>query len=301
MQNLNDLYFFTQVVEYGGFAPAGRELGIPKSKLSRRIALLEERLGVRLIQRSSRRFHVTDIGRVYLRHCKAMLVEAEAAQQAIDAIHSEPCGLIRMSCPTTLLHVHVSPMLNRFMTRYPQVQLQLDATNRRVDVLGEGLDLAIRVRPPPLEDSDLVLRVLSARGQCLVASPELLRAHAPVHSPDDLTALPSLARGRPEETHRWDLQGPDEAQASIRHTPRLITTDMLSLRSAALAGLGIVQLPHLMVHEQLQNGALQQVLPTWEPRAEIIHAVFPSRRGMLPAVRALIDHLASGYAALEDS
>ena len=115
MQDLNDLYYFAQVVDHGGFAPAGRAIGMPKSRLSRRIAQLEERLGVRLIQRSTRQFAVTELGRTYYEHCKAMLVEAEAAQAAIEMTRAEPCGLIRMSCPIALLHTHVGPMLADFM------------------------------------------------------------------------------------------------------------------------------------------------------------------------------------------
>src|SRR5688572_25591894 len=168
MQDLNDLYYFVQAVDHGGFTPAGRALGMPKSRLSRRIALLEERLGVRLIQRSTRQFAVTEIGRAFYEHCRAMLVEAEAAQEVVDASLAEPRGVIRLSCPIALLHVHVGAMLADFMALYPQVTLNLDATNRRLDPVGEALDLAIRVRPPPLQNSDLVMRVLADRGQCLV-------------------------------------------------------------------------------------------------------------------------------------
>ena len=103
MQDLNDLYYFAEVVDHGGFAPAGRAIGVPKSKLSRRVALLEERLGVRLIQRSTRRFAVTDVGRTYYAHCKAMLVEAQSAQEAIEQTRAEPCGVVRISCPVALL------------------------------------------------------------------------------------------------------------------------------------------------------------------------------------------------------
>ena len=174
MHDLNDLYYYVQVVEHAGFAPAGRALGMPKSRLSRRVALLEARLGVRLIQRSTRRFAVTDIGQTYYSHCKAMLVEADAAQQAIDATRAAPCGTVRMSCPVALLHTYVGNMLADFMALYPQVTVQLDASNRRVDPIAESIDLALRVRPPRLQDSDLVLRVLAERSQCLVASPELL-------------------------------------------------------------------------------------------------------------------------------
>ena len=170
MQDLNDFVWFVKVVDHGGFAAAGRALDQPKSKLSRRIAQLEERLGVRLIQRTTRQFTVTEVGQTFYQHCKAMLVEAEAAEEAVAALQAEPRGVVRITCPVTLLHVHVGPMLARFMSRYPGINLQLEATNRRVDLVGEGIDVAIRVRPRPFDDSDLVLRVLADRGHCLVAS-----------------------------------------------------------------------------------------------------------------------------------
>lgn len=300
MQDLNDLFFFVQVVDHGGFAPAGRALSIPKSRLSRRIAALEERLGVRLIQRSTRRFSVTDIGQVYYLHCKAMLVEANAAQEAIEITRAEPCGIIRLSCPVALLDATVSPMLAGFMALYPGVEIHLEATNRRVDVVSEGIDIAIRVRPPPLQDSDLVMRVFGERRQSLVASPALFGTHERPNVPADLSNLPSLALGSPQADHAWDLFGPDKARATIKHRPRLVTGDMTALRDAAMAGVGVVQLPDMMVTRELASGELLRLIPGWAPRPDIAHAVFASRRGLLPAVRALIDFLAEKFASLDD-
>lgn len=301
MRDLNDLYYFVQVVDHGGFAPAGRALGIPKSKLSRRIALLEQRLGTRLIQRSTRRFTVTEAGRAYYERCKAMLVEADAADEVIALNQAEPRGIVRVTCPVALLESSVGDMFATYLVRYPQVELHVDATDRRVDVVGEAVDIAIRVRPPPLEDSDLVLRVLADRSQCLLASPALLqRCERVPESPADLTALPSMDLGTPQGVHAWDLLGPDAARATIRHHPRLVTRSMPALRAAALAGVGVVQLPRMMVRDGYASGALVQVLPGWEPRHEIVHAVYPSRRGQLPAVRALLDLLVAQFQALDE-
>lgn len=292
MQDLNDLYYYVQSVDHGGFAPAGRALGLPKSKLSRRITLLEERLGVRLIQRSTRHFEVTEIGRRYYEHCKAMLVEAEAAQEAIDAVQAEPAGTVRLSCPTALLHYRIGELVSAFMVEHPRVNVLLEATNRRVDVIGEKLDLALRVRFPPLEDSGLVMRTLAPSPQRLVASPRCLRELRPVHTPEDLAGLPSLDWGPPRE-HSWCLEGPGGQAAEVRHQPRYVTDDMTALHQAALQGVGIVQLPHMVVDRDLEEGRLIDILPQWAPRSGIVHAVFPSRRGLLPGVRALIDYLAA--------
>ncbi len=298
MRDLNDLYYFVQVVEHGGFSPAGRVLGIPKSKLSRRIALLEQRLGVRLLQRSTRRFAVTEMGQAYYAHCKAMVVEADAAQSVIDSARDEPCGTVRVSCPIALLHAHVGRMIVGFAAKYPGVRVELIGVNRVVDLVAEGIDLALRVRPLPLQDSSQAMRVLAHAAQVLVASPALVKQQGEPRSPVDLASWPSLGYGPPMDGHIWTLLGPDSAQAAQHHTPRFVTTDMLTLRAAAIAGIGIVQLPALMVREEVAAGQLMHVLPEWAPRQETIHVAFPTRRGLIPAVRSLIDHLAQQFSDL---
>ena len=151
VRDLNDLYFFVQVVDHGGFAAAARALGMPRSRLSRRMGVLEGRLGVRLIQRSTRRFAVTEIGQEYYRHCVAMLVEAEAAQEAIDRVRAEPQGIVRVVARPRCCISRSGEMVARFMAECPKVEVHLESTNRRVDVIREGFDLTIRVRFPPLE------------------------------------------------------------------------------------------------------------------------------------------------------
>lgn len=298
MQDLNDFAWFVKVVDHGGFAAAGRACGLPKSRLSRRIAQLEERLGVRLIQRTTRQFAVTEVGQTFYHHCKAMLVEADAAQEAVAALQAEPRGWVLVTCPVALLHVHVGPMLARFMARYPGIHLQLEATNRRVDLVGEGIDVAIRVRPRPFDDSDLVLRVLADRGHCLVASPQLVKRLGQPGAPSELSVWPGLSMGVGRQVHKWALTGPDGAKAEVHFTPRFVTGDMLALREAAIAGVGVVQLPILMVRDRLAAGELVRVLDEWEPQREVIHAVYPSRRGLLPSVRTLVDFLAEEYARI---
>lgn len=336
MQDLNDLYYFVQVVDHGGFAAAARALGMPRSRLSRRIAALEDRLGVRLIQRSTRRFSVTEIGQDYYRHCVAMLVEANAAQELIDRSRTKPQGIVRISCPPPLLYFQVGAMIARFMAECPDVEVHLESTPRRVDIIREGIDIALRVRFPPLEESELVMRVLADSTQRLVAAPAVLTGLArpldhddlgsdrskimkvidpvslerdaggkPLHTfphpalvPADLSRLPSIGWGPPHQRHEWCLEGPDGATALIPYTPRLITEDMVALRFAALRGIGVAQFPTMVVQADLAAGTLVDVLPDWAPRAGIIHAVFSSRRGLLPSVRALLDFLATEFANL---
>ena len=300
MHDLNDFYYFVQVVEFGGFAPASRALGKPKSMLSRRIALLEKRFGVRLIHRSTRQFSVTEVGQTFFAHCKAMLMEAEAAAEAVERSRAEPRGVVRMTCPVALLHAQVGSMVAEFLTQCPHVTIHVKAFNRPVDVIAEGYDFAIRVRPLPLPDSDLVLKVLGTRAQCLVASPALLEQHGIPSVPADLSRYPSLALGPTDDGHEWSLEGPNGAQAVIRHAPRLITDDMIALRTAALASVGLVHLPVMMVTDELRNGTLKRVLPGWAPQPEMIHALLPSKRYVLPSVRALIDFLADRFQRLDE-
>jgi DNA-binding transcriptional LysR family regulator len=291
MQDLNDLYHFVQVVDHGGFAAAARVTGIQKSKLSRRMLQLEERLGVRLLNRSSRRFSVTEVGREYYDRCVAMLVEAEAADQVIAQVRAEPRGIIRVSCPVGLVNFQFGALFARFLGAYPAVELHLESTNRRVDVIAEGFDMAIRVRFPPLEPTELVMRRLDTSTQCLVASPALLAGRT-IGSHADLHHLPSVTLGPPRRDYQWQLHHADGQTADVPHVPRLVSDDMAALCDAAIAGVGLVSLPTMMVWRQVEAGQLVHVLPDWRPRAGIVHAVFPSRRGLLPSVRTLIEFLA---------
>ncbi|CAI8705199.1 LysR family transcriptional regulator [Pseudomonas sp. IT-P291] len=295
MEDLNTLYYFTQVVEHHGFAAAGRALDMPKSKLSRRIAELEERLGVRLLHRTSRHCSLTEIGQAYYQRCLAMRVEAESAAELIERNRSEPQGLVRVSCPTALLNSWVGPMLTRYMLKYPLVELFIESTNRRVDLIHEGFDIALRVRFPPLENTDMVMKVLGNSTQSVVGSPAYLSRLSTPASPADLSGLPSLHWGAAQREYQWELFGADGSTAMIRHAPRMVTDDLLALRHAAVAGIGIVHLPSVVVRDEIAAGQLVELVPDWAPKSGVIHAIFPSRRGLLPSVRTLIDFLGEEF------
>ncbi|MNX23177.1 HTH-type transcriptional regulator DmlR [compost metagenome] len=295
MHDLNDLYYFVQVVKNGGFAPAGRALDIPKSRLSRRIALLEERLGVRLIQRSTRSFAVTELGQEYFDQCLSMLAGAEAAQDVIDRTHAEPQGTIRMSAPPALIYYFLGDVVARFMERCPKVHVYLKSFSRSVDVLREGFDLAVRVRFGPMESSDLVMKHLGMSCQSLVASPALATRLPPNADVAQLAELPTLALGTEQRECQWRLDGPDGARLSVPFTPRLVTDDMLALKQATLRGVGVAALPLMMIRDELDAGTLVPVGAPWVPEPGAVHAVFPSRRGLLPAVRELLDFMGAEY------
>ncbi len=295
VQDLNDLRFFVEVVQQNGFAAAARKLGIPRSRLSRRIGLLEEHLGVRLIQRSTRRFAVTEIGREYYRHCLAMMVEAEAAQETIDRLRSEPQGVVRVSCPSSLIYFQLGKMIARFMVQCPKVEVLLESTNRRVDVIREGFDLAIRVRVLPLDDSDLVIRKLAESPAA--TGREFLRAGGslpPARSRRPCyPAEPRMGAGeaRTRMAPRWPRCRHRDHSASAAFRER----GHGGAAPRGLRGVGICQLPTFVVEEDLQAGRLIDVLPEWLPKTGMIHAAFPSRRGLLPSVRALLDFVAAEY------
>ena len=297
MFDLNELFLYAKVVEHGGFAAAGRALNLPKSTLSRRVSQLEARLGARLIQRSTRQFQVTDIGHAYYRHCVAMIAEAESAEDVIAFNKSEPRGVIRLSCTTALLNYWVAPMLAQFMAQCASVELNVKSFNRKVDIISEGYDMALNLCFPPLESSELVMKVLAKSPQVLVASATFLQ-DAPLPSlPADLAGLATIHWGNPLLAYLWDLTAPDGATAQVAHTPRLVSDDMSTLKNAALAGVGIANLPQVVVKDELADGRLIAVLPEWQPAEGVITAVFPSRRGLMPSVRSLIDFLGDAFEA----
>jgi DNA-binding transcriptional LysR family regulator len=290
--DLNDLQFFAGVVEHGGYAAAERALGIPKSRLSRRIAQLESELGVRLLQRSTRKFAVTDIGQDVYRHAQTMIAEAQAAREAVDRVSAEPRGAVRVSCPVTLAQRMIGPLLPEFMAAHPQVNVQLLVSNRRVDVIPEGVDIALRVRTKLDEDGELVIRRFGQIDELLVASPAYLAARGRPAHPSELGQHATLSASEDESRQRWTLHGPDGAVARVDIRPVLMTQDFTVLMAAAKAGQGIALLPESVCADAVRAGELKVVFRQWQLPQGICHAVYPSRRGVLPAVRALIDFLA---------
>lgn len=293
LTDLNNMYLFAKVVEHGGFTAAATALGLQTSKLSRRVGALEAELGVRLLNRNSRSVSLTDTGRVFYQHCVALVEEARAAKTAIDQTRVSPQGVVRISCPLGVLQMGASAILSQYLVDHPSVRIMLDATNRRVDVIEEGLDIALRVRLLPLDDSELTLLPLLTSRRILVASPALLARHAPLAHLDDLASMPTLAMANPNDKHQWHFLAPHPVV--FTHHPRLATDDLETLREATLRGIGVAQLPLNLVQDDLTRGHLVQVLPGWPSPDGSLHALFPSRRGMVPAVRSVLDALLAGF------
>lgn len=294
MQDLNDLYYFAKVVEAGGFAAAGRLLGIPKSRLSRRIAELEERLGARLLQRTTRQLKLTAVGERYLRHCQAMLLEAEMADEAVASMSTEPRGRLRVSSPVGLAHQMLGGVIASFLEKFPQVQLEMMLVNRRVDLVSEGIDVALRVRDLGDEDPLLMTRRLRQARLIMVASPAFV-AGRQINTPEDLKKLPILGALDADRLVHLRLLKANAEPVELALEARLGIDDFIVRRACALAGLGYTLLPSMYCEEELQDGTLVELLPEWSLPDGWLQAVYPHRRGMLPAVRAWIDHLVEAF------
>jgi len=290
MRDWNDFFYFSQVVSHGGFAAAGRKLRIPKSKLSRHVAQLEAELGVRLLERTSRRFGVTEIGSAFYAQCQVALGAAERAEAIAQASLKEPRGLVRFSCPTGLVEI-VSPMLNDFLVLYPRVRVQLVAVDRALDLVSERIDVALRVRVKLDSSAALTMRTLAHSRRILLASPRLAST---LQTKDiaALGALPTLSTTDDADEVTWKLEGPAGEAHEHSHTPRLGCADFSAVREAAISGLGVAFLPDHSCAAALRSGALTRIFPDWRGQDGIVHLVFTTRRGLPAVVRAWIDHLA---------
>lgn len=291
MRDLNDLNFFAAVVAHGGFSAAARAIGAPKSRISRRVAALEAQLGVRLIERSTRRFKVTDVGQDVYRHARAALTEADAIDEVVSRLKVEPQGLVRISCPADADRL-LGAALPGFLARHPRLRVQVIVGNRRVDLIEESVDIAVRVREQLDTDGDLQVKVISRSGGMMVASPALLAAHPEPATPADVARLPTLGHTDRPGLDRWIVVNAAGEQAEIVHEPRLSASTFPILRQAAIGGVGVALLPEYSCREPLAQGQLVRILPEWAARQGILHLVFTSRRGLLPGVRVLIDFVA---------
>jgi DNA-binding transcriptional LysR family regulator len=291
MRDLNDLQFFVAVVTQGSISAAARFLGVPKSRVSRRLSLFEEHLGVRLVERSTRRVNVTAIGQLIFEHARASLVEAEAIEEMALRSRAEPRGPVRVSCPLGFT-ASIADSLPTLLLKYPLLRVQLVVTNRRVDLVEEGIDVSVRVREKLDTDASLVMKRIGVSKHVLVASPTLLaRLGTPV-TPSDLSRYPLLHQQEQLGPSTWVLANGKNEQESVDIQPTLATGDFGVLVGAARAGVGIALLPEANCGKELEAGSLVRVLPGWNVAGGILHLVFPSRRGMLPSVRAVIDFLA---------
>ncbi|SDC99118.1 transcriptional regulator, LysR family [Cupriavidus sp. YR651] len=291
MQDLNDLSLFAQVVQHGSFSAASRATGVPKSRLSRRIAQLERDLGVQLLRRTTRQVRVTPLGESYYEHCREMLQAAEAAREVIEHAREQPGGSLKISCPVAITQILLAPEIGTFMRANPGIRLEIDATNRRVDVIGEGYDLALRVRDV-LEDSSLAVRTFGKSDMKLVASPALLDSIGRPRTPQALDGMPGVGQKPHDGKHAWTLFSKSGESIHISYDPRLVSDEFALLREAAMAGVGVAMLPRMYCRDEIESGELEELLPQWDLPMGVLHAVFPSRKGVTPPLRRFLEFLA---------
>lgn len=287
--NPNDLLLFVAAVEHGGFAAASRQLGVPKSILSKRVGELEAALDVRLIHRTSRSFQLTEVGRDFYDHARAARIEMEAAELVVRRRLAEPSGTVRITASVPTAQALLAPLLPDIARAYPRVHLDLDVTDCFVDLVQEGYDLALRSHFTPLPDSGLVQRLLYTQPIVLVAAPAYVQAHGAPEEPADLQRHDGLLVGT--HAREWILVDGGGRRHAVAPRARMTANEATALLSAAVRGLGIARLPERMCREAFAAGALQRVLGGWRAGEVCTTIPMPHRRGQLPAVRAVVDYL----------
>ena len=289
--DLTDAFYFVQVVEKGGFSAAARALNIPKSRLSRRVRQLEDDLGVRLLQRTSRIVTTTEVGEEFYRHAQDALARFENAETAVRRKTNTIEGTVTVSCSVGMAQFGLDQILPRFLQDNPGVTVVQRASNQMEDLIKGGIDVAIRGHMDTLPDSSLIQRRLARVEWHLFCAPEL---HDTLDQCDDPTALadhPALVLGRPGTTHQWVLTDADGQTASVPCQVRLASDDMSTLKNAAALSLGLVALPAYVCRPEVEAGSLVRVLPAWTAGLPQISLLMPSRRGLLPAFEAFLDCL----------
>lgn len=294
VQNLNDILSFAAVVEHKGFSAAARVLGRPKSSISRHVDRLEARLGVRLLERSTRRVRLTEVGGAYYDHCKAALAGLVSAERDVAIYRADPVGIVRVTCPAGIARQAMPRLIAGFLARYPEVRVQLQVTNRAIDLIQETIDVAIRARLQ-LDDESLTMRRLGASQLIFVVSPGFVVANVMPSDPASIIALPFLSFREQPERQTWTIRGPEGASQTITFDPILWTSEFEVLIEAVCAGRGIALLPAEAVRHAMAEGRLTRVLPEWHSEDVTIYLVFPTARGLRPAVRAFIEYVTATY------
>jgi len=280
---------FTKVVEAGSFTVAARKLGVPKSTVSQKVSRLEERLGVRLLHRSTRQVRPTDIGAAYHDRCARAIAEIEEAELALTNAQQAPRGLIRMTAPVELAMNYLGPLIAEFVGLYPQVQVNVEVTPRVVDLLEEGVDLAIRINP--VGSASLISRKLLAMERRLYASPAYLQARGQPKQPTDLKRHSCLWFPAESRAAEWTLFNAT-GKLAVPVSGPVAANNFTLLRDAAIAGAGIALLPTYLCRDAVHNGRLVPVLPEWKPEDVAVCLLFPMRRYLTSRLRAFIDFVA---------
>ncbi len=285
--NVAGMLVFSCVVEEGSFTAAARRLDVSKASVSREISGLETRLGAQLLHRTTRTMSLTEVGQIFYAHCQRVVEEAEEAELSISALNAEPAGVIRVATAMSFGHMEVAPRLHRFLAQHPQIRLEFELTDRRIDLIHERIDLSIRIGRP--RNQNYVLRELCPIRGLLVAAPSYLDHAEPIETAEDLTRHNCLGYRGPSET--WNFRNGQR----IETEGTLYADNGDALRHAAVAGLGLVYLPSFLVANDVKHGRLVPVLADIATHGTSLYAVYPGSRHISPKVRAMIDWLVEEF------
>jgi len=291
MIDLNDYYYFVHVVEKQGFSPAAKALNMPKSRLSRHVSKLEERLDIKLIQRTSRQFNVTETGQIFYQHARALLDEMDAAEAAIQSRKTSLSGRVTVSCSVGIAQFALKQLVAQFLIEHPKVELIQQVTNQNVDLVSSGMDMAIRGHTETLPDSSIIQRSLATVSWHLFASPAYLSKTGTPKTPYDLFKRQSLKVGWQPAAGHWTLHNSEGLKTTVPFSPQLCSDDMSTLKNAAVEGLGIVSLPAYTCRKEITDGLLIRVLPDWISEKAQLSLLMPSRKGQSPSARAFGEYL----------
>ncbi|MDO6387734.1 LysR family transcriptional regulator [Uliginosibacterium sp. 31-12] len=280
---------FVAVVEAGSFVGAMDSTGLSKPAISRHVNELEQHLGVRLLQRTTRRLSLTSEGETYLQRCRDILLAVDEAESELSDSSGEIRGRLRIGAPQTFGAMHLAALWGRFVAENPYLTLDIVLADRVVDLVEEGFDLAVRIGRLP--DSGLVSRKLADTRMVLCASPEYVARHGQLAHPQDLAAHAAISYSYWSGGDTWSFKGPENEEASVRIHSRLHANNGDTCRAAALAHQGIILQPDFLIHEDLRSGALIELMPNWRAATIPIHAVYPTRKHLPLKVRRLLDFL----------
>jgi DNA-binding transcriptional LysR family regulator len=289
MENLSDIAVFVQVVESGSFTAAAERLRLSRSVVSKYITRLEDRLGARLMNRTTRRLSLTEAGQAFFASSQRGLQEIEAAQAEVSQLQKTPRGRLRLNTPMSFGILHIAPAIREFLTPYPDLLIDMRLDDRQVDLVEEGFDLAIRIAELP--DSSLVARRLGPCRHIVCASQEYINQHGAPKTPDDLRRHNILTYRYQDSPNEWRFLTPDGRYASIQVTGSIQMNNSLAIREAVLSGAGITLTPSFIVGEDIKTGRLKQLLPEYRAQEISIYAVYPEHRHLLPKVQAFIDFM----------
>jgi DNA-binding transcriptional LysR family regulator len=294
MDRLTEMQAFATVVDQGGFTDAARRMGISKSAVSKHVSSLEARLGARLLNRTTRRVSPTEIGLAYYDRARRVITDAGEADALVSAMQGAPTGLLRVSVATDFGASHLGPVLEGFLRAHPGITVNMVLSNRYVELVSEGFDMAVRVGD--LADSSLRARKLAQTSRRLIAAPAYLQRWGRPQRIDDLNAHKLLHYSREASGAVWRVTAPSGERRQVRTAGWLSVNDGQSLLNACVAGLGIAYLPSFLYAGAMARGLVEGAIPGLPPEVEGIHAVYPPGRFTQPKVRAFIDHLVEAFA-----